>query len=172
MRRVLQLHPDFRCAAVERIEIEIARAGSALQLDYLVVGDIGALELPSASAPERADELWKRTCFEAFVRPQPGQAYLEFNLAPSTRWAAYAFDGYRQGMRNADVPIPGIAVERGARAFALHATLAVPESAFLLGLSAVIEERGGARSYWALAHPQGKPDFHHSDCFALELPAA
>jgi hypothetical protein len=23
-----------------------------------------------------------------------------------------------------------------------------------------------------LAHPPGKPDFHHSDCFALELPAA
>jgi hypothetical protein len=22
-----------------------------------------------------------------------------------------------------------------------------------------------------LAHPPGKPDFHHSDCFALELPA-
>ena len=27
-------------------------------------------------------------------------------------------------------------------------------------------------SYWALAHPPGKPDFHHPDCFALELPAA
>jgi len=40
-----------------------------------------------------------------------------------------------------------------------------------LGLSAVIEEAGGGRSYWALAHPPGKPDFHHSDCFALELPA-
>jgi len=23
-----------------------------------------------------------------------------------------------------------------------------------------------------LAHPPGKPDFHHPDCFALELPPA
>jgi hypothetical protein len=41
-----------------------------------------------------------------------------------------------------------------------------------IGLSAVIEERNGNKSYWALAHPPGKPDFHHADCFALQLPAA
>ncbi|HEX8573739.1 MAG TPA: DOMON-like domain-containing protein [Allosphingosinicella sp.] len=41
-----------------------------------------------------------------------------------------------------------------------------------LGLSAVIEENNGRISYWALAHPPGKPDFHHPDCFGLELPAA
>jgi hypothetical protein len=38
-----------------------------------------------------------------------------------------------------------------------------------IGLSAVIEERNGAKSFWALAHPPGDPDFHHDDCFALEL---
>ena len=41
-----------------------------------------------------------------------------------------------------------------------------------LGLSAVIEENNGRMSYWALAHPPGKPDFHHPDCFRVELPAA
>ncbi|HEX8225446.1 MAG TPA: DOMON-like domain-containing protein [Allosphingosinicella sp.] len=41
-----------------------------------------------------------------------------------------------------------------------------------LGLSAVIEENNGRISYWALAHPAGKPDFHHPDCFRIELPAA
>ena len=34
----------------------------------------------------------------------------------------------------------------------------------------VIEEINGRKSYWALKHPAGKPDFHHPDCFALELP--
>jgi hypothetical protein len=41
-----------------------------------------------------------------------------------------------------------------------------------LALSAVIEEKDGTKSYWALKHPPGKPDFHHRDCFALTLPAA
>jgi len=33
----------------------------------------------------------------------------------------------------------------------------------------VIEETSGRLSYWALAHPSGKPDFHHADCFACEI---
>ena len=40
-----------------------------------------------------------------------------------------------------------------------------------IGLSAVIEEVGSIKSYWALQHPPGRPDFHHPDCFALELAA-
>ncbi len=40
-----------------------------------------------------------------------------------------------------------------------------------LNLTAVIEETDGTKSYWALAHPSGKPDFHHRDCFALQLEA-
>ncbi|HYW15993.1 MAG TPA: DOMON-like domain-containing protein [Allosphingosinicella sp.] len=41
-----------------------------------------------------------------------------------------------------------------------------------IGLSTIVEERNGRMSYWALAHPPGKPDFHDPACFALELPAA
>jgi len=40
------------------------------------------------------------------------------------------------------------------------------------GLSAVIEDISGGTSYWALAHPPGKPDFHHADGFALEFSPA
>lgn len=172
MQRDLIRHPDFPCAAVARIAVDVARAGASLRIDYRVTGDIEALALPAAAALERAGELWKHTCFEAFLRPAPGRAYLEFNLAPSTRWAAYRFDDIRQGMRDADVPPPVIEIERSADSLILRATLAVPDGALRVGLSAVVEERSGAKSYWALAHPAGKPDFHHSDCFALELPAA
>ena len=35
--------------------------------------------------------------------------------------------------------------------------------------TAVIEEKGGARSFWALAHPAAKPDFHDPACFTAEL---
>ena len=41
--------------------------------------------------------------------------------------------------------------------------------ALRLGASAVIETADGALSYWALAHPAGRPDFHHADGFALDL---
>ena len=40
-----------------------------------------------------------------------------------------------------------------------------------VALSAVVEDASGDKSYWASAHPPGRPDFHHPDSFALHLPA-
>jgi hypothetical protein len=39
-----------------------------------------------------------------------------------------------------------------------------------LGLAAIVEEASGDKSWWALAHPPGAPDFHHADCFQIDLP--
>ena len=81
----------------------------------------------------------------------------------------------RDGMRiPGGLDAPGITTQLGEREFGLEAALdwdGLPESAvWRLGLSAVIEETNGRRSYWALAHGGAKPDFHHADAFALELP--
>jgi hypothetical protein len=43
------------------------------------------------------------------------------------------------------------------------------DASWRLGLSALIEDTSGRTSYWALAHPAGKPDFHHNDCFTYEF---
>ena len=167
-------HPDFPCPAVEAVGAKVTRApGGAILIDYVVIGRIAALRLPPPAAPVPADELWRHTCFEAFVADEAGAGYLEYNLAPSSAWAAYRFDAYRAGMRAATVAPPSIAVSVDTERLALAARLDLPHGgAGRLGLSAVIEDRQGNISYWALAHPQGAPDFHHGDCFALELPAA
>ena len=47
----------------------------------------------------------------------------------------------------------------------------LPALPWRYGLSAVIEEAGAVKSYWSLAHPPGKPDFHHPTCFAATLAA-
>ena len=41
-----------------------------------------------------------------------------------------------------------------------------------IALAAVIEDRDGRLSYWALRHAPGKPDFHHPSAFALEVSRA
>ena len=171
VRQALRLHPDSRSAAVTLVEAEVARqrAGSLL-LSYIVTGKIGDLCVPPPAAAARADELWRHTCFEAFVRPSPGAAYYEFNFAPSTQWAAYRFDGYRAGMRPAvEIGAPRIEVQAEAERCILRAWVELDAAAGRLGLAAVIEEASGNKSYWALAHPPGKPDFHHADCFVLEF---
>ena len=178
MRQILKRHPDSLSSAATRVEVEVARprAGS-LVLRYLVSGKMGDLRLPSITVPARADELWQHTCFEAFVRSSPHAGYYEFNFAPSTQWAAYRFSGYRKEMRVAtEFSAPRIEVLSAPDCYALQVSLDLdglsmlpPDAVWRLGLAALIEETNGHRSYWALAHPPGKADFHHPDCFAHEL---
>jgi len=181
MRQLLKLHPDSRCFAAAHIEVAVAcpRADS-LVLSYIVTGKISDVRMPPVMAAARSDELWRHTCFEAFVRASSGPEYYEFNFAPSTQWAAYRFSSYRSGMCEADeISAPPIEVRSSPDCYTLQASLeldrlsGLPRKAFWrLGLSALIEDTSGRKSYWALAHPPGKPDFHHADCFAHEFSPA
>jgi hypothetical protein len=174
MRHPLHLHPGSTCDAVAGIEAEALRCGPAgLRLHYIVTGAIGELLLPRPAAPRRQDGLWQHSCFEAFVRSGPDQPYFELNFAPSREWAGYRFEGYRAGMADADLAPPTISTRADAARFELEAEIAFPvdgpDAPWQLGLSAVIEERNGRKSYWALRHPPGKADFHHPESFALQL---
>jgi hypothetical protein len=173
MRQSLKRFPDSHGDAVTAIAVDATwlRVG-VLLLSYEVTGDMDELRLPAIGATVRADELWRHTCFEAFVRPGTSPAYFEFNFAPSTQWASYEFDGYRSGMRAADIAAPRIDIQVAPARLNLQATLelgALPPGPWRLGLSAVIEEANGRLSYWALAHPAGRPDFHDADCFICEI---
>jgi hypothetical protein len=160
------------------VEIALPRPGN-LVLQYVVTGTMSDLRIPPLNSPTRADDLWRHTCFEAFVRAPPAAAYYELNFAPSAQWAAYRFAGYRTGKSVAsEMAAPRFNVRSDAGSYALKASLELGrlsnlprDAAWHFGLSAVIEESNGRKSYWALAHPPGKADFHHSDCFAYELSA-
>ncbi len=174
MRLTLVPHPDTPCEAVRGIAVEVRRAGTQLDLGFRVEGDIGRIVLADRGPMKRADELWKHTCFEVFA--SAGQGYGEINLSPSNQWAAYRFDGYRSGMAVREGFEPSFTDEhRAINAYDLVAELDLTDMPadgdWLVGLSAVIELTDGRRCYFALRHAPGKPDFHHTDAFALSLPA-
>ncbi len=169
----MQRHPDGPSVDLE-IEVTVERTGvGLLSLDYRVVGNETRLRIPKRTAAERVDGLWAHTCFEAFVRTPGQEGYWEFNVSPSSQWAAYRFESYRSGMRDADLAPPRIALAENRDVLEVRAEIErLPaDRSWELGLAAVIEEEDGTKSYWALAHPPGEPDFHHPDCFALKLPA-
>ena len=176
MRAALSPHPDFPGPGVAGLEVDVERSSGALHLTYRLAGELGRLVIPAATPSERTDELWRHTCFEAFVRPGAGEGYLELNFAPSTNWAAYRFAGYRDGMAPAAIAAPRLEVETTAHRLTLVASVdlsSLPDFAagpWRLALAAVIEDVAGARGYWALAHPNGRPDFHHAAGFVLQLP--
>jgi len=181
MRQLLRRHPDSHCRADLHIEVEIARPrANSLVLSYVVTGPMSEIRIPPVIATARGDELWRHTCFEAFVRASSSAGYYEFNFAPSTQWAAYRFSGYRSGMCvAAEIGAPPLDVRSSPNSYTLQTALdlerlaALPRNAlWRLGLSALIEDKSGGTSYWALAHPPGKPDFHHADSFAYEFSPA
>lgn len=181
MRLKLKRHEDSEGDAATGVEVGLAwPAPGTLALTFVVTGDIGALKLPAAQPGVRTDELWRHTCLEAFVGQADGASYYEFNLAPSSQWAAYGFGRYREGMAPVlEVGDPAISVDTGAKRFRLQATLNLGDLSDLdsrttwrLALTAVIEQRDGLKSYWALAHPVGRPDFHHADGFSQILTPA
>jgi hypothetical protein len=167
-------HPDTPCEAVRGIAVQVTRSGTRLDLGFRVEGDISQILLAERGPRQRADELWKRTCFEAFV--SAGQGYGEINLSPSNQWAAYRFDSYRSGMAETEAVELSFADDhRAVDAYDLIAELDLTDlpagDDWSIGLSAVIELTDGRRSFWALRHAPGSPDFHHPDAFALSLPA-
>ncbi len=168
-------HPSAPSDAVRAIEARVARAPDGmLTLTYSLEGDVSRMRLPAPRLARRAEGLWRHTCFEAFIAPDPGPAYLELNFSPSGEWASYAFSAYRNGKAVAeDTEAPTIAVERGASGVTIDAAICLTRlrggASARVALAAVIEESSGSLSYWALEHPPGKPDFHDPRSFALQI---
>jgi hypothetical protein len=151
--------------------------GRDLALHFRLSADTERLRLPAFRAVQRGHRLWEHTCFEAFLAVQTGPGYVELNFAPSGEWAAYRFTGYRDGMSPIEELEPAIAVSHSAGGLDLALRVGLDRALALgvkveLGLSAVIEDAAGGLSYWALRHPGDRPDFHHAESFALEIPLA
>ncbi len=173
----LRRHPARLSASVSAVDVRLAVTDEGiLNAVYTLSGSLEGLRLPAPAAPARRDGLWQETCGGLFIRgPGAGDAYLEFNFSPSTAWAAYHFDGYRSGMNALDVDAPEIRTDTSDDSITITVSMQLPTAwllpTLLVGASVVVSEENDSMSYWAIAHPPGKPDFHHRDCFALHLEA-
>jgi hypothetical protein len=175
----LRCHPSTRPETVRAIEVFVRRSASAeLQMTFRLNGDIPRILVSPQGVPRMATQLWRHTCFEAFIAVEGQPAYHEFNFAPSGEWAVYAFSGYRNGGPLANEMMrPHIAAHSTGSRLELDTLVRLdclsaihPRASLRIGLSAVIEASDGL-SYWALRHPADKPDFHNADGFALLLEA-
>jgi hypothetical protein len=147
-----------------------------LELLFLIAGPIESVILPHPLEPAFTEGLWNHTCFEMFVGSRGRAPYLEYNLSPSGAWAAYSFESYRLRSSRADsFEAPSIEWVEGLGEAEMRATVALPESSVCahegldVALATVIELRSGSLSYWALDHPQERPDFHDRRAFLVGL---
>lgn len=169
----LHSHPATPGPAGLGVSVFLSTHDGGLLLRYTLQGDLSALRVPEpAPRPGPTDGLWQHTCLEAFVGQPHQRAYREFNFSPSGQWAAYRFAAERvrdlaaeaagepESLRiHATRDPAGLVLQAWLPAHALPAD--APGQPLHWGLSAVIEAADGTLSYWALHHPQPRPDFHH-----------
>lgn len=154
------------------ISVHVIRHKDTLTATYRLDDDATSVLLPLRADGQRRDGLWQTTCFEAFVRANGVIGYHEFNFSPSSDWASYSFDAHRAGMRDSPAqPVIELTADGMNVTLDLSEYPDLTDADWHVGLAAVIEEKDGTKSYWALKHPEGAPDFHDAACFALELPA-
>ena len=172
----LHAHPATPGPAVTALTVAATRTAADLRLAYVLEGDLAAIALPPLALPGFADELWRHTCFEAFIGRADGPDYYEYNFSPSGRWAVYAFaDTRRRVALDASALAPAMEWRHAGRRLTLDASVPlarltrVAGAVLLVGASAVIETRDGAQSFWALRHPGAHPDFHLPAARSLRL---
>ncbi|MEB3246663.1 MAG: DOMON-like domain-containing protein [Synechococcus sp.] len=120
---------------------------------------------------QRRDELWTRTCFEAFLGLPNQPHYWEINLAPNGDWAVYRFDAYREGQSDQVLSAPpDVRLQRRHHQLRLDARLDLkpwwpknlcPE----LALTTVLDRGVNGISHWALRHRGSRADFHDRSTF-------
>ena len=162
-----------------RIQVQVERTKTQLTFVYLWEEEVEHILLPTRKdIPMRLDQLWERTCFEAFIGFENSPFYWEINISPSGDWNFYHFDSYR----NNPSPEPRITfIQSQLRepepttneltvSFDLQMLLSEnPEVNLELGLSAVIEKKDHSKTYWALLHAGSQPDFHLRESFTLKI---
>lgn len=164
----LMLHQTCASGPIRSVTASITATPEGCEATFRLDGHIPAIIVPEAALPERMDNLWKTTCFEIFWQPLGDTWYREFNLSPSGRWAAYDFDSFREGMRDAPVERVAISCSHDESGLVLKASIAaeLPDPA-QVALNAIVDHPGGAIQFWALAFPPGKPEFHSEACRAV-----
>ncbi len=164
----LMLHRTCDLGPIVAVTAAIDATPEGFEARFRMEGRVDVIRLPPQAPSARGNDLWKTTCFEVFWQPIGGTEYREFNLSPSGRWTAYAFDSYRENMRDMAIDAVSVVPTVAEGALSLEARIAadIPAPA-QVGLSAVVEHGDGELQYWALAFGPGKPDFHSEACRQL-----
>lgn len=154
----------------------IVRHSNRFTISYSLTSAISELVISApADIPERRNNIWQETCFEFFLGLKDAERYWEFNLSPSGHWNVYRFKTYREARQEEEAftSLP-FNVISSTDAFMLDLEFdldkIIPADETLkVGISAVIKQRDGNTSYWALAHTGQKTDFHKRESFIIEL---
>lgn len=130
----------------------------------------GTTQAQPSSQPQRRNELWKSTCFEAFIQPKGAKTYWEINLSPEGHWNVYSFDDYRTPSPPKEASkwkLVEFQLKNSSLLGRFRADFGTAKK-FQAGLCCIIDMPKGEKTYWAIQHSKDKPDYHNNKNFILE----
>lgn len=162
-----------------KISGRVERTSHLFTIRYSLTGIIETILFPAASShPARKDDLWKSTCFEFFIALPNDPQYWEFNMSPSGDWNVYYMEAYRRVGFKAETRIQQLPFSVRCQPSEVKVEAALDLSSIIsreneiqVAITSVIQLKDEHETYWALAHPKLKADFHARETFILTLPA-
>lgn len=153
-----------------KIAVTLTFFKKQVKLNYQLLGHLECYNFQKPIKQQRADELWKESCFELFLAHTSSEAYWEINLSPSTAWNAYRFDAYKKGMLPSSLfSTPRIKSLQTDNRYSFDVKMTLQESLLnnelQINLAVILLDKQKKRHFYTLQPRQGHPDFHDRTTF-------
>ncbi len=176
MVKKVQLRPFNPINKSLRLNVELQIEDNCLTLTYDLYDPENLILIPYPESPTtRVIGLWESTCFELFIREKREDHYFEFNFSFKEKWNCFYFPKPNAHLTEWPTDLLPSISRLTPHQLEVNIPLSIFKKGFWqpgrmqLGISAVLEDLQGDLSYWALAHPDNKPNFHHFDSFLINL---
>ena len=154
------------------VEVIFHLQENKLFISFTVKGKVDEYYFPATSKPQRANELWKATCFELFLADSKAETYYELNFSSSLAWNFYALKHYRAEVSEVKLlNDPIIQVFEENESFKIELELeGFDFSKFdICNLTCILLTKENERTFWSSKKMDEKPDFHDRKYF-LQIP--
>ena len=142
--------------------------GKKLTLTFTVKGSLKNYIFTKEQLIQRANELWKATCFELFLADSKNEGYYELNLSPSLAWNFYYLKHYRADEEEVLLASePTIQIVEDTNFYSIEFTLENFNFEIFdsCNLTAILLTKKDKRTFWSLKEMADTPDFHNRDYF-------
>lgn len=157
------------------VKCSLLKNENKIELQYNVVGPISSLSFENFNQQQfRPDEIWKRSCFELFLKDPSSTRYYEFNFSPQGAWNSYYFNNYRELAGHSLInKEPIISFEKSINQVSCFVELNlsnwISKRFTLASTTCILKNQDNHNNYFAPSHPCDDPDFHHYDGFTINL---
>jgi len=149
-----------------RVEASLEIEEWEIKINFKILGNIKTYQFPKKEQQQRANELWKETCFELFFTRKDSDKYYEINISPTTKWNLYHFDSYREGIREVTNILPPsikIIKERDSIEFSVKIQFLNKEvlnQIDTFNLATILLDHYEIRHFYTIQRREGSVDFH------------